>query len=393
MGAVTPIGIGLEEYWNNLTAGKCGISEIEIIDTSELQVHKSGEIKNFNPKDYLPTKLAMDLEPYMQYAYIAAEEAIRMSGLDVSGERTGVIMGSALNGIRFISRTTSDFVSKGRTASPKYMVKAMGNIAAAQLAIHYGIKGPSMTVSTACSSGGDAINLASMMIQAGQADSMVVMAGESAVTETMVQSLCKTGALSKTGESLPFDKKRNGFVLGEGGGALILESLETAQKRGAPIYAELLGVGNNNDAFNPVSPEPEGEGAARCMQLALNNAGISADAIGYINAHGTATAIGDIAETKAIRKVFGDHPVFVSSTKGATGHMMGAGGITEVIACIKAVETGILPVNIGMDEQDEACDACIVTQDNCRQDIEAAMSNAFGFGGQNSSVIVGKYKN
>lgn len=392
MGAVTPIGIGVDVFWDNIVKGTCGISDIEKINTDDLQIHKAGEIKGFNAKEYLPTKLAMDLEPYMQYAYIAAEEAISQSGLDVAGENCGVVMGSALNGIDIIGKTERDFVVKERTASPKFLVKAMGNIAAAQLAINHGIKGPSMTVSTACSSGGDAIKLADMMIKAGEADAMVVMAGEDAITDTLIQCLTKTGALSKTGESKPFDKSRNGFVLGAGGGAVILESLEHAQKRGAVIIAELLGAANNNDAFNPVSPEPEGEGAIRCMKTALKNAGIDAADVDYINAHGTSTAIGDVAETKAIKNVFGKRDVFVSSTKGATGHMMGAGGITEVISCIKAIETGILPVNVGMVEQDEECDLNIVTAEKCRQHIKVAMSNALGFGGQNSSVIVGKYE-
>ncbi|MBR3243651.1 MAG: beta-ketoacyl-[Parasporobacterium sp.] len=389
-GAVTPLGVGVENFWKNLTAGKCAIDEIKSIDISNLPVKNAGQVWDFNPKDYLPTKLCLDMEPYMQYAYIAAEEAIKQSGLETRSSRVGIVMGSALSGIGIIDKTGVDLAVKGRAASPKFLVKAMGNIAAAQLSINYGIQGPDMTVSTACSSGGDALTLAAMMIRCGMADAMVVMAGEAAVTATLVQSLCKTGALSKTGESLPFDKKRNGFVLGEGGGCLILETEEHAAARGAKVLAKLLGVANNTDAYNTVSPNPEGTGAIACMRLALEDAGIQPEEVGYINAHGTATHVGDIAETKAIDEVFGKENVFVSSTKGATGHMMGAGGIVELISCIKALETGVLPVNTGLTEQDEECDLKLVTEDNKNQEIKVAMSNALGFGGQNSSVLVGK---
>ena len=390
LGAVTPLGVGVEEFWKNLTAGKCAISEIQSIDVSSLPVKNAGQVLNFNPKDYLPTKLTLDMEPYMQYAYIAAEEAIKQSGLETHSNRVGIVMGSALSGIGIIDKTGVDLAVKGRAASPKFLVKAMGNIAAAQLSINYGIQGPDMTVSTACSSGGDALTLATLMIRSGMADAMVVMAGEAAITATLIQSLTKTGALSKTGESLPFDKNRNGFVLGEGGGCIIIEKEECAKVRGAKVLAKLLGVANNTDAYNTVSPNPEGIGAAACMRLALDDAGISPAEVGYINAHGTATHAGDIAETKAIDEVFGKGNVFVSSTKGSTGHMMGAGGIVELISCIKALETGILPVNVGLTEQDEECDLTIVTEENKQQEIRVAMSNAFGFGGQNSSIIVGK---
>ena len=390
LGAVTPLGVGVEEFWKNLTAGKCAISEIQSIDVSNLPVKNAGQVLNFNPKDYLPTKLTLDMEPYMQYAYIAAEEAIKQSGLETHSNRVGIVMGSALSGIGIIDKTGVDLAVKGRAASPKFLVKAMGNIAAAQLSINYGIQGPDMTVSTACSSGGDAMTLATLMIRSGMADAMVVMAGEAAITATLIQSLTKTGALSKTGESLPFDKNRNGFVLGEGGGCIIIEKEECAKARGAKVLAKLLGVANNTDAYNTVSPNPEGTGAAACMRLALDDAGISPAEVGYINAHGTATHAGDIAETKAIDEVFGKGNVFVSSTKGSTGHMMGAGGIVELISCIKALETGVLPVNVGLTEQDEECDLTIVTEENKQQTVVVAMSNAFGFGGQNSSIIVGK---
>ncbi len=392
MGAVTPIGIGVPRFWENLIAGTCGIGEITRLDTEKLPLHRAAEVKDFKPKEHLSMRLVMDLEPFMQYAYVSAEEAIAQSGLDTHSSRVGVVMGTALSGISLIGETHAQYAAQGKAAGPKFLTKAMGNIAAAQLSIAHGIKGPSMTVSTACSSGGDAITLAALLIRSGAADAVVVMAGEAALCPALIQSLCKTGALSKTGESRPFDKDRNGFVMGEGGGALVLESEEHAQARGAVVLAALLGCANNTDAFNPVSPDPEGAGVSACIRLALQEAGLTPEQVDYINAHGTATKMGDVAETNAIRGVFGDHPAYVSSTKGATGHMMGAGGVTEVIACIKAVETGVLPPNVGLTEQDEQCGLNLVTPENNRRPIRVALSDAMGFGGQNSCIIVGKYE-
>jgi len=389
LGAVTPLGVGAEAYWSALTGGESGIGALEGPAFDGLPIRRAARVRDFNARDYLPTRLVMDLEPYMQYAYVAAEEAIRQSGLETRSERVGVVMASALSGIGVIGETHAAYVTAGKAAGPKFLTKAMGNLCAAQLAIAYGIQGPSLTVSTACSSGGDAVTLAALLLRAGAADAMVVLAGEAAVCPTLIQSLTKTGALSKAGESRPFDVSRSGFVLGEGGGAVVLETAEHAQKRGARALARLLGCANNTDAFNPVSPEPAGKGAAACMRLALADAGLAPGDIGYVNAHGTATVMGDIAEACAIRAVFGAHPVAVSSTKGATGHMMGAGGVTELIACVKAVETGLLPPNLGLTEQDPRC-ALNLVKESRRADVAAALSNAMGFGGQNSCLIVGR---
>lgn len=391
MGAVTPIGVGVPAFWENLLAGTCGIGEITKLDTENLPLHRAAEVKDFKPKEHLPMRLVQDLEPFAQYAYVAAEEAIAQSGLDTHSPRVGVVMGTALSGVNLIGETHGQYVAAGKSASPKFLTKAMGNIAAAQLAIAHGIQGPSMTVGTACSSGGDAITLAALLLRAGAADAMVVMAGEAAICPSLIHSLCKTGALSKTGESLPFDQNRSGFVMGEGGGALVLESEEHAKARGAAVLARLLGCANNTDAYNPVSPHPEGAGAALCMRLALADAGLTPEQVGYVNAHGTATPMGDVAETCAIHAVFGSYAVPVSSTKGATGHMMGAGGLTEVIACVKAVETGTLPPNVGCSRQDERCDLNLVTAENNTRAIDAALSTSLGFGGQNSCVVVGRY--
>ena len=390
MGAVTPIGIGVDQYWNGITEGKCGIVENDTIGSFTQPGLRMALVQGFDPKAFLSTKLTLDLEPYMQYAYVAAEEAVAQSGLNTESDRIGIVMGTALAGIVMIGETNAQLAVNQKAAGPKFLTKAMGNIAAAQFSINHKIKGPSLTVTTACSSGGDATTIASLLIRSGMADAVVVMAGEAAVCPPLVQSLIKTGALSKTGESYPFDARRNGFVLGEGGGALVLESEAHMKARGGKALAQLLGCANNTDAFNPVSPDPSGAGASAVMRLALADAGIAPDAIGYINAHGTATHLGDITETKAIHQVFGDHKVLVSSTKGATGHMMGAGGITEVITCVKAIQTGTLPENAGYEQPDPECDLDIVKKENKETVVSAAMSNAFGFGGQNSCIIVGR---
>ena len=390
MGAVTPIGIGVDQYWQELVNGTCGIDEIICTDAKDLPVNRAAQIRNFKASDYLPHRLAADMEAFMHYAYIAAMEAVAQSGLDTHSTRVGVVMGTAMNGIAFIGDTNVQYATGPKQVSPKFLTKSLGNLAASQFAINHGIQGPSMTVTTACSSGGDAITLASMLIQSGRADAMVVMGGEAAVCPAVLDSLFRTGAVSKSGNSLPFDSNRDGFVPGEGGGALVLETAEHAAARGAKPLAVLLGCGNNTDAYHPVSPDPEGTEAAQCIKLALEDAGLEPAKIDYINAHGTATIKGDIAESKAIHLVFGDRPVYVSSTKGATGHMMGAGGVTEVIACVKAIETGIMPPNLGFTEADEACDLNIVTTKTGKQEITTALSNAMGFGGQNSCIIVGK---
>ena len=391
MGAVTPVGVGVDTYWKNITDGVSGIDTIRTFDPGELAVQIAGEVKNFNPSDYLPKDLIRKTDPFMQYAYIAAEEALKQSKLEIEPHRTGIVMGTALAGLSMTGNTQVDYEVNGKHVTPKFLSKVMGNIAAAHLSINYGIKGPSMTVSTACSSGGDAITLANMLLQSGAADTLIVMGGESAVSPLVINSLAVSGALSKSGESRPFDTQRSGFVIGEGGGALVLETEEHALARGAKIIAELLGCGNNTDAYNPVAPHPEGIGGAECMRLALKDANISPDEIGYINAHGTATLKGDIAESKAINSVFGGRAVPVSSTKGATGHLMGAGGITECIACVKAIQTGIVPPTVNCDSIDPECHINVVAQKPEKYEINAAMSNALGFGGQNSSVIVGKY--
>ena len=390
LGAVTPLGCGTETYWHNLIRGDCGITLLQEAEGPALPIRRAGQVRDFQPKDYMPKPLMLDMAPFARYAYAAAKQAVEMSGLDTASDRVGIVMGTALHGIDYLAQAQRGLDEEGKSGDPKLMTKYMGNIAASQFAIHHGIQGPSLTVGTACSSGGDAVTLAALLLQSGMAEAVVVMAGESALCAAGLLSLSKMGALSPTGESRPFSEDRSGFVPGEGGGALILETAESAERRGAVVLARLLGWANNTDAYHPVSPQPEGKQAAGCMQEALRRAGLSPEQIDYVNAHGTATPKGDLAEAAALHAVFGEKVPPVSSTKGATGHMMGAGGITELIACVKALETGLLPPNLGLTRQDPACRLDLVAPEAREGSYRFAMSNAFGFGGQNSCLIVGR---
>ena len=398
MGAVTPVGIGVDTYWKNITSGVSGIDTIKSFDTSDLAVQIAGEIKNFVPSDYLPKDLIRKTDPFMQYAYIAAEEAIKQSNIDIVPERTGITMGTAMSGIA-TTAFTQDALSGAshKKVGPRFIPKILGNIAAANISIIYNIQGPSFTISTACSSGGDAINMACMCIQSGKADVMIAVGAESVLCPLVIYSLANAKSLSRRNDtpktaSRPFDITRDGFVIGEGGGALVIETEAHALARGAKIYAEIKSCGNTSDAYHVTAPHPEGRGAIACMKQALSDAKLSPSDIGYINAHGTATNKGDAVEIEAIKNIFTDKLPFVSSTKGATGHMMGAGGITETIACIKTIETGIIPPTINLNEVDPECSGVDLVANTAKKaEINYAMSNAFGFGGQNSSVIVGKY--
>ena len=417
MGAITPIGNSVEEYWKNAVAGVCGVEPITRFDTEELPVKIAAEVKDFDPADYMPKKLTREMDPFMQYGYAAAVEALSQAGETVGEEgadagkriaapaRMGIVIGTALGGIAPISET-QDGISKGehKKVSPRFVPKIIGNEVAAQLAIARGYRGPSLTVSTACSSGGDAIATGCMLLMSGQADAVLVVGAESALTPLFIRGLVSAHALSTNndnpaGASRPFDRDRDGFVIGEGGGALVLETAENATGRGAQALATVEGFANCTDGYHVTSPHPEGIGAIFCMEQALASAGLKPEDIGYINTHGTSTPVGDPIETQAIAKVFGgENPaesdalkkMAVTSTKGATGHMMGAGGITEVITCIQVIRTGVIPPTLNLEHIDEACfDLNYVPGKSMNQEVKYAMSNSFGFGGQNSSVIVG----
>lgn len=399
MGAVTPIGVGVPAYWQALTAGTCGIGRITRFDASDLPVQIAAELKNFDPAAYMPKTLARTMDPFMQYAFVAAEEALGDSGLDIAADpdRVGIVMGTAMDGVTTVAGTQAAY-DAGKRVGPRFVPMTIGNIAAAQISIAHGITGPSMTLNTACSAGGDAIMTAAMLLRTGEADAVLAVGGESILCPIVVAGLSQAHALSRRNDDpeqacRPFDADRDGFVIGEGGGALILETEEHARARGAHIYAELAGYANTADAHHVTAPHPEGAGAAACMRRALKRAGLTPSDIGYINAHGTSTGLGDIAETQAVKAVFGGRESAppVSSTKSMTGHLMGAGGITESIACILAIRDGILPPTLHLAHPDPACDLDYIPNEARKTRITAAMSNSLGFGGQNSSLIFTQY--
>ncbi len=400
MGAVTPIGIGVETYWKNLISGVCGIDRITRFDPSDLAVQIAAEVKNFDPKNYISTKLIREMDLFQQYAFAAADEALGQSGLspEQEGYRLGLVMGTAMSGVSATAAAQAELSSgKTKKVSPRFVPKILGNLAAAQFSIAKGIHGPSYTLTTACSSGGDALATAAAVIASGQADAMIVMGSDSSLCPLVLGSLAQAKALSRNNDSpesacRPFDANRDGFVMGEGGGALVVETEAHALARNAEILAELSGYANTSDGYHVTSPDPSGKGAVSCMNTALAMAQLRADEIGYVNAHGTSTPVGDPIETKAIKEVFGSYIPPVSSTKGATGHLMGAGGITETIACIQAIRTGMLPPTLGYTVPDPQCDLDYIPNEARPVQIRAAMSNALGFGGQNSSVIVQKYE-
>lgn len=394
MGAVTPVGLGVDAYWSGLTHGVCGIGPITRFDASSLPIQIAAELRDFHAENYMPRQLARTMDPFMQYAFIAADEALRGSALSIEREadRIGLVMGTAMAGVTTVAGTQAAF-DAGKRVGPRFVPMAIGNIAAAQIAIAHGLHGPSLTVGTACSAGGDAILTAALLLQAGEADAVLAVGGESILCPVVVSGLAQAGALSRRNDDpehacRPFDAMRDGFVIGEGGGALLIETLEHAQARGAQIYAELAGWANTNDAHHVTAPDPTGAGAAACMRRALERAALPPSAIGYINAHGTSTPLGDRAETLAVKAVFGDDAPPISSTKSMTGHLMGAGGLTEVIACVQALREGILPPTLHLDTPDPACDLDYVPNAARKAAIAAAMSNSLGFGGQNSSIIV-----
>ena len=345
MGAVTPIGIGVDAYWSALVEGQCGVGKITRFDASELPVQIAAELKDFDPAAYMPKTLARTMDPFMQFAFVAAEEALENSELSIESEsdRIGIVMGTAMDGVTTVAQTQAAF-DAGKRVGPRFVPMTIGNIAAAQISIAHGIHGPSLTLNTACSAGGDAIMTAAMLLRSGEADAVLAVGGESILCPIVVSGLSQAKALSRRNDDpeqacRPFDLDRDGFVIGEGGGALLIETEEHALARGAKIHAVLAGYANTSDAHHVTAPCPDGEGASRCMKLALKRAGMQPSDIGYINAHGTSTPLGDKAETLAVKAVFGGRESAppMSSTKSATGHLMGAGGLTEAIACIKAI--------------------------------------------------------
>lgn len=402
LGAITPIGNTTEEFWKELKEGKCGIAEITSFDTSDPKVHLAGEVKDFNPEDYFDKRSCKRLDRFTQLAVVASREAFKDSG--ISEENTdltkmGVVLGSGIGGLGTIEKENRALVEKGPDrVSPMYIPMSICNMASGNVAIDLGIKGESYCAVTACASGTHSIGEAFRMIRHGYQD--VVLAGgtESSITPTGISGFANIKALTQETNplraSIPFDKERSGFVMGEGAGIIILEELEHAKKRGAKIYAEMIGYGASSDAYHITSPAPDGEGGARAMISAIRDAKIRPEDITYINAHGTSTPLNDKCETMAIKTALGDcaKTVMVSSTKGNTGHLLGAAGGVEAIATIKAIEDGFVPATIGYKVKDEECDLDIVPNVGRKAEVKIAMSNSLGFGGHNSSIIFKKYE-
>ncbi|MEE8400418.1 MAG: beta-ketoacyl-ACP synthase II [Desulfobacterales bacterium] len=402
LGLVTPLGLGVEETWPALCAGKSGIGEITRFDTSAFDVKIAGEVKEFNAVDFLEKKDAKRLQPFIAYAIAAARMALEDSGLvidDSNGHRVGVITGCGLGGLKVLEDTARTLENKGpNRVSPFFIPTMIGNMAPGMISIYFGAKGPNSSLATACAAGSHATGEAFRILQRGDADAMITGGVESVITPTCVAGFNSMKALSTRNDapekaSRPFDRDRDGFVVGEGSGILILETLESAQERGVPIYAEMVGYGMSGDGYHMTSPPPDGAGAVRCMTAAIRDAGISADRIDYINAHGTSTPLNDLYESRAIKEVFKAHApsLAVSSTKSMTGHLLGGAGGVETVFTALSLQNGILPPTINYENPDDECDLDYVPNTARKKDIQYAMSNSFGFGGTNATLVLKKY--
>ena len=402
LGAITPVGNNVDEFWDGLISGKCGIDEITLFDTTNFKVKLAGEVKNFNVEDHFDRREAKRLDRFSHFALVAARELMKDSKLDVNSidpTRFGVAVSSGIGGLQTIENNAQTLFEKGPDRiSPMYIPMAINNMAAGNIAIEVGAKGESFCMTTACASATHTIGECFRIIKHGYQDVMIAGGTEASITPTGIAGFTNIKALSqqqdKTRASIPFDKERSGFVMGEGAGIILLEELEHAKKRGAKIYAEIVGYGATSDAYHITSPTPDGEGGARAMVNAMKDAGIKPEDVTYINAHGTATPLNDKYETMAVKTAFGEasKKVMVSSTKGHTGHLLGAAGGVEAVACIKAIETGIVPPTIGYKVKDEECDLDIVPNEARKVEVKYAMSNSLGFGGHNSSILFKKYE-
>ena len=399
---MSPIGYGVEENWENITAGKSGIGPITLFDTSGFSVTIAGEVDSFDPTDFLPEKDARRMDRFIQFSMVAGNEAIRNSGLEISEENAdliGVYIGAGIGGVTTIEATTTKFNETGaRRISPFYIPMSIVNMAAGNISINHGLRGPNLAVTTACSTGTHAIGDAARLIQFGDADAMIAGGTEAAITPTSVGGFASARALSRRNSdpaaaSRPWDLGRDGFVMGEGAGVLVLEELEFAKRRGARIYAELTGFGMSGDAYHMTSPAPGGNGAKRCMMSALRNGHVNPDEIDYINAHGTSTPQGDIAETLAVKEVFGSrsYDLALSSSKSMVGHLLGAAGGVEAVYTVLSIYNQVAPPTINLDDPDPECDLDYISDGTREMKIRNAISNSFGFGGTNGTVAFRKF--
>ena len=403
LGTINPVGNNVEEFWDGIKEGKCGIDEITAFDITNFKVKLAAELKNYDAENYFEKREAKRLDRYSQYAMIAAREAWNDSMLDKEKEnmeRVGVVLGSGIGGISTIEEEQTKLIEKGPDrVSPMYIPMGIANMAAGNIEIELGIKGTSISMATACATSTHCIGESFHMIKNGYQD--VVLAGgtEASITPLSVAGFTNIKALTKATDknraSIPFDKERSGFVMGEGAGVIVLEELEHAKARGAKIYAEIVGYGATSDAYHITSPAPDGEGGARAMKIAIQEAKIEPEEITYINAHGTSTHLNDMCETMAVKAALGEdaaRKTMMSSTKGNTGHLLGAAGVVEAIVCIKSIQDSFVPATINYQVPDENCDLDIVPNEGRNVEVKYAMSNSLGFGGHNSSILLKKFE-
>jgi len=403
MGAISPLGSDLNTLWNNLVSGRSGVSTITAFDASELPTRIAAEVKDFNPEDYIDRKDARRMDRFVHFAVAASKLALQDAdlhiGTNADPERTGVIIGSGIGGLGTWEEQHATLLEKGhKRVSPFFIPMMIANMASGYVSMLTGAKGPNTTIVTACATGSHSIGDSARIIERGDADVMICGGAEATIRMVGMTGFCALRAMSTRNDeperaSRPFDVDRDGFVMGEGAGILVLESLDHALQRGARIYAELIGYGMSADAHHMTDPAPGGEGAVRCMRMAIRDAGIDVKDIDYINAHGTSTPVGDKSEIAAIKTVFGEHAsgVLVNSTKSMTGHLLGAAGGLEAIISALVIGHGVVPPTINVDNQDPECDLDVVPNEARQAKVDIAMSNSFGFGGHNATLILKRY--
>lgn len=404
IGLITPLGIGVSETWEGLCSGKSGIGEITRFDTTNFKTKIAGEVKNFHPEDYLPTKEAKRTELFIAYSIAATRMAVEDSGLKIdssNGDRVGVITGCGLGGLGIMERTIVSIDKRGpKRVSPFFIPMMIGNMAPGMISIHFGAKGPNSSIATACAAGAHAVGNSFKIIQRGAADAMITGGVEAVVTSTCIAGFNAMKALSTRNDapekaSRPFERDRDGFIVGEGSGIVILEALENALERGAHIYAEITGFGMTGDGYHMTSPSPDGDGMIRCMKAAIDDAKIPYGEVDYINAHGTSTQLNDLYETRAVKSVFKDkaYSIPISSTKSMTGHLLGGAGGIETAFTALTIHEGVMPPTINHENPAEECDLDYVPNVARKKNVKTAMTNSFGFGGTNASLIIKAYDN
>ena len=402
LGAVTPIGNNVDDFWTSVKAGKIGFDHITKFDTTDYKCHIAAELKDFNPQDFMDRKAAKRMEPFSQYAVAAAKQAIDDSGLDIEKEdpyMVGCAIGSGIGSLQAMERETQKLYEKGpNRVNPLLVPLMICNMAAGNVSIQFGLKGKCINVVTACATGTHSIGEAFRSIQHGEADVMVAGGTEASITPIGVAGFTSLTALNTTDDvkkaSIPFDQDRNGFVMGEGAGIVVLESLEHAQARGAKILAEVVGYGATCDAYHITSPAEDGSGAAKAMEFAMKDAGITPEQLDYVNAHGTSTHHNDLFETKAIKLALGDHAnkVKINSTKSMIGHLLGAAGGVEFIDCVKSIQDGFVHATAGLKVDDPECDLDYTKGDGVSMEVKTVLTNSLGFGGHNACLLVRKFE-